>query len=117
MMWGRMKRTLSVWVLLSVFVPMLLLSSLHVHSDIDNPVEDSCEVCVNHIPHSGHLSLQPVHLANCVLCQFASLPYAVAALVVLVVAIPVCVISFFTQVAPCQSGVSLCYQSRAPPVV
>lgn len=111
------KRTLSVWLLLSVFVPMLLLSSLHVHSDIKNTVEENCEACVEHIPHSSHLSLQPVHSANCVLCQFASLPFVVAALLFFRGAPPVYATLFVAQAFPCLVGISLSCQSRAPPVV
>ena len=66
----RTKRRFSAWLLLLVFVPMLL-SSLHVHPTVG--VEDSCTECVNHVPHSGHVSLLTAHSCDCLLCQFVAL--------------------------------------------
>ena len=65
------------WLLLAVFVPMLLLSSLHIHG-YEQAADDLCTECVNH--HcGGHLGQQTLSLDNCLLCQFLTLPMAVAA--------------------------------------
>lgn len=111
------KRKLSVWVLLSVFVPMLVLSSLHIHQEAVHDVEECCAECVNHIPHSGHISLQTVHTCNCVLCQFVSLPFVVAALLALTVTSAAHVVLSFVRPSLCLEGVSHHYQPRAPPVI
>jgi len=75
------KRYFSSWALLAVFLPMLLLSSFHVHPEAH--VEgDDCEECVHHLPHAGHISNLTVCSFDCVLCQFLTLPFLVAPLVV-----------------------------------
>ena len=60
-------------MLLAVFVPMLLLSSLHVH-ETGVFSDDSCSECVDHQCH-GHLSQLTVSMHQCVLCQLLSLTY------------------------------------------
>ena len=68
-------------MLLAVFVPMLVLSSLHLHAY--QPIaDDDCTECVHH--HcGGHLTQQTGSAHDCVLCQFLSLPLLVVALVAL----------------------------------
>jgi hypothetical protein len=106
---------LSAWLLLSVFVPMLLLSSLHIHEEA--PVGNGCAECVNHIPHHGHLSLDTIHLNDCVLCQFATLPFLMAATVF------VAAVSWGRQITIVELSAKLSfavcrhYSPRAPPVV
>jgi hypothetical protein len=39
--------------------------------------------CLHHIHHSGHFSVEHAGIDNCVLCQFQSLPFVAALLVVL----------------------------------
>ena len=107
-------RRLSAWLLLSVFLPMLLLSSLHVHESV--PVSSGCSECVNHIPHQGHLSLNTIHVNDCVLCQFATLPFLMASIVF------AAIISWGHQTAivkpsaRLQYAVSRRHSPRAPPV-
>ena len=70
------KRHISAWLLLAVFVPMLLLSSLHIHS-YEQTADDQCTECVHH--HcGGHIGQQTLSLDDCLLCQFLTLPMAVA---------------------------------------
>jgi hypothetical protein len=65
------KRKIVSWMLLAVFVPMLLLSSLHIHS-YDQTGDDQCTECVHH--HcGGHIGQQTLSLDNCLLCQFLTL--------------------------------------------
>ncbi len=61
---------------------MLLLSSLHIHG-YEQTADDLCTECVNH--HcGGHLGQQTLSLDNCLLCQFLTLPMAVAACIIAV---------------------------------
>ena len=105
---------MSAWLLLSVFLPMLILSSLHVHDEA--PASSRCSECINHIPHQGHISLGTVHIHDCLLCQLASLPFLAA------VAVSLAVVSLGHVVALVQTSAKLSVAScplhspRAPPV-
>ncbi len=74
------KRHIASWVLLAVFVPMLVFSSLHIHSDRTYS-EAECAECVAHHCH-GHLIQTDASIGECVLCQFLSLTYTAAVLAV-----------------------------------
>ena len=70
------KRHIASWLLLAVFVPMLLLSSVHVHEE--TPMKAVCDACVHH--HcSGNIGLLADSMHDCVLCQFLTLPKLLAA--------------------------------------
>ena len=73
--------------MLAVFLPMLLLSVVHIHEGVYTD-GDSCTECVNHIPHAGHLSINASHHDDCVLCQFTSQSF-VEAVTVAVATVPV----------------------------
>lgn len=64
----------SGWVLLSVFVPMVLLSSLHVHSEWNYMSETTCHECLAHAVHNGHIDALKAHV-DCPLCAFQSNVY------------------------------------------
>lgn len=70
----RLKRRIASWVLLSVFVPMMVLVSLH-HHGFHTDVEHTCVQCEHHVPHAGHISAQTVSHGDCVVCQFTTLSY------------------------------------------
>ncbi len=73
----RTKRKITARLLLAVFLPMLLLSSLHIHPTQLLGIGDDCTECVNH--HcGGHIGQQTLTVHDCVLCQFLTLPMAVA---------------------------------------
>lgn len=78
------RRSLTAWTLLSVFVPMLLLSSLHVHADCSAEVA-VCSECADHVTHHSHLSSGSSVLHDCVLCQFLTFTYLSAAVVAVLV--------------------------------
>ena len=79
------RRHIASVVLLAVFLPMLLLSSLHVHPEAH--LEDGdCKECVHHVPHAGHFTSGTSCSFDCVLCQFLSLPFLMAPLANTVVA-------------------------------
>ncbi|MBQ9667965.1 MAG: hypothetical protein IJV45_04370 [Prevotella sp.] len=80
------QRRWSAFLLLAVFVPMLVVSSLHVHRVSSSPLTE-CSACVSHqcTGHLGQYSGSAMH--DCVLCQALSLVYvAVGAVVVMVIA-------------------------------
>lgn len=64
----------SAWVLLSVFVPMVLLSSLHVHSEWNDMADTACHECLGHAMHNGHIDALKAHV-DCPLCAFQSNVY------------------------------------------
>lgn len=73
------RRRISAWVLLAIFVPILIVSSLHIHQS-GTTVDDSSIECVhNHC--GGHLNQQTVSLHDCVLCQFLTLPLLLASVI------------------------------------
>lgn len=65
------KRHIASWVLLAVFVPMVVLSSVHVHERTDNGANE-CNECVRHHCH-GHLAKLAPSMQDCVFCQFLTL--------------------------------------------
>ena len=80
---SKTKRHIAAWVLLAVFVPMLLLSSVHIHPHTAL-LADSCTECVHH--HcDGHLGQQSVVHHDCVLCQFLTLPAQFVAVATIVI--------------------------------
>lgn len=108
------KRQLSAWLLLLVFVPMMVLSSLHVH-DYGDTTENQCEQCVHHVRHAGHLNAISHHSFDCPLCQFASLPYLAPIATVLVVSFIVRNETYINNVYRITIGVCDIKSTRAPP--
>ena len=70
------KRKWASILLLAVFVPMLMLSSMH-HHKADESGEKACVECLHHVHHS-HIGEQSVGVDGCLLCQFLSLPFIAA---------------------------------------
>ena len=107
------KRHIASWVMLAVFVPMLILSSIHVH-DNTKLFEDNCSECVQHHCH-GHLGELTTTIHSCVLCQFLTLSFVAAAVAMTVSLRRICK----TQYAQRQCHVSLdacgIPSFRAPP--
>ena len=75
------KRQSVAWTLLSVILSMLLFSSFHVHEEYEGGKQD-CYQCASHQPHAGHFSLATHGVQDCLICQLISVPYLVAAIVV-----------------------------------
>lgn len=102
-------------MLLAVFVPMLVFSTLHVHSS-DFSIQSTCSECVHH--HcGGHLAQHLDAMHDCVLCQFLTLPLMVVAVAAIVAYVKGCMILFAQsqEVLPAQTlGVVV---TRGPPVV
>ncbi|MBR1667415.1 MAG: hypothetical protein IJ693_03935 [Bacteroidaceae bacterium] len=110
------KRHISSWVLLAVFLPMLVLSSIHVHP-ADHSVAHSCKECVHHLPHSGHISSQTTCLFDCVLCQFISLPFLVASAIIFIAKVFVYTASHNTENQSIVSRQRSNFCLRGPPAL
>lgn len=65
---NELKRQLSAWLLLSVFIPMTIVMALHVHPSACVDELMSCDACVHHLPHGGHLTAYANHLHDCIIC-------------------------------------------------
>lgn len=80
------KQRLFAWILLSVYVPMVLLASLHVHSINDFSRAVDCDQCHTAVHHSGHITTSNHHIDECLSCRFLStqidVPRTVTSLVV-----------------------------------
>ncbi|MBR7017994.1 MAG: hypothetical protein IKH99_04000 [Prevotella sp.] len=70
----KQRRQLFAQILLAVFIPMLIATSLHRHQT-DAMEGDSCVECIHHVPHGGHLTSHTISVDDCLLCQFSGLPY------------------------------------------
>lgn len=74
-----MKRRLTAWLLLSVFVPMMVMTVLHSHESSASVV--ACADCDHHVAHPGHFNIMGDHDCDCVLCQFTSIVFIGSAVV------------------------------------
>ena len=83
-----MRRQLSAIILLAVFLPMLVLSSVHIHES-DEAIKTECADCVHHSCH-GHLTALTTWAHDCVLCQFLTLTMLTAAVMVVTLYVHVC---------------------------
>lgn len=101
-------------LLMAVFVPLLLLSSMHHHPAVVSD-ETVCVECVHHTPHNGHLSAQATAIHDCVLCQFQSIVYLTTSVVVLLSFTPIHVANNTERAAFCQLCPVGSISSRAPP--
>ena len=82
------KRHIASWLLLAVFVPMVVLSSVHIH-ETGETIETACADCVHHSCH-GHLTAMATWAHDCVLCQFLTLTMLTAAVMAVTVYVHVC---------------------------
>lgn len=65
---SRMLRHIAPFVLLVTYLPMVVMSSLHVHHETVD-AHDSCKECV------GHLETQHHHQQDCLYCHLLELNY------------------------------------------
>ncbi|MBR1688928.1 MAG: hypothetical protein IJ710_10480 [Prevotella sp.] len=108
------KRHISSILLLAVFVPMLIGSSLHLHR-AEASVADSCTECVHHTPHAGHFGTSTPTIHACVLCQFLQYDYLAAPLLLAAASVALSTICPATR---SRRNVGRTYDShplRAPP--
>ncbi len=109
------KRRWSARLLLCVFLPVLMLASVHVHRQAES-VSAYCYECLHHLHHSAHLSSASITIDNCLLCHFLSTPYIAPTTVFMAVAVAIVgrlgSLSTARVTAASRGTVSL----RAPPV-
>ena len=109
------RQRLFAWILLSVYVPMVLLASLHVHSPNDFSKPVGCDQCHTAVHHSGHITVGKHHIDDCLSCRFLStqidVPHTVSSLVAKQVVV---YLEFFLAVEPVVRVVAL-PSLRAPP--
>lgn len=61
-------RRIASWILLAAYLPMVVISSVHVHHETID-IHDDCLRCV------GHFEAQHNHQCDCQYCHFLSLSY------------------------------------------
>ena len=80
------RQQMFAWILLLVYVPMLLLASLHVHTINDFSRAVDCDECHTAVHHTGHITAGSHHIDACLFCRFLStqidVPSTAATLVV-----------------------------------
>lgn len=108
------RRHIASWLLLAVFVPMLILSSLHVHERSVAAPEKECVDCVHHSCH-GHLAQMASWTHDCVLCQFLSLTFVAFGVACLIIINKV--VSLRRDAQRCNVNIAYCgiVGLRAPP--
>ena len=62
--------SLYAWLLLAVYVPMVALSSLHVHPIAHVAAVVDCDMCETHMHHSGHFTAPTHQHCDCLACRF-----------------------------------------------
>lgn len=111
----RNKRQWFARLLLCMFVPVLLLASVHVHQAPEQ-IDVDCYACQHHIHHDGHIASSQISLDDCLLCHFLTTPYVPATVVLLAFTAAFIVRAnrlFYRNIMPVRHGaISL----RAPPV-
>lgn len=63
----------SALVLLSVYLPMVVMSSLDFHCEWEDN-DELCRECLEHIVHNGHITAMKTH-QDCPLCAFRNNVY------------------------------------------
>ncbi|MBQ6079686.1 MAG: hypothetical protein IJK93_05335 [Muribaculaceae bacterium] len=58
------------WVMLLVYLPMVLSSSVHVHSLQEFSELIDCHQCQTGLHHCGHITADSPHHDECLLCRF-----------------------------------------------
>ena len=118
------KRHLASWLLLAVFLPMLVFSSLHVHEGAASQAAKECTDCIHHRSSDGRLPSKNCHAHltqtatwahDCVLCQFLTLTMLTAAAAAVTVYIHVCKLSYSQPL--CSHHAACCGNivTRGPP--
>ena len=109
------KRYLFTWMLLATLLPMLLMSSLHIH-ELEESSGATCIECV-HGHCGGHLTQMTTTMHQCVLCQFLTLTFVSFGVVTLIIinkVVSVRTDARHRRVCVAYSGI---VGLRAPPVV
>lgn len=109
------KRRFSAWLLLLVFVPVMVATSLHVH-DYDNADATECYQCLHHMHHGGHFTAYSDHAFDCPFCQFVSLPFLAPALITMAATVVVLSVVYADKNSGLRTGIHSVKSTRAPPL-
>ena len=101
------------WVLLLVYVPMVVLSSLDFHHEWED-WDDLCQECLEHHIHNGLITVAKAH-DDCLLCVFRGNVYQTAEEQHLYVTQTVICQTIDIAVPALELGVSTHQNTRAPP--
>ena len=109
------RRHIASWMLLAVFVPMLVFSSLHIHEASPSSVADTqCAEC-NHHNCDGHLAQTASWVHDCVLCQFQTFSMLTAVVVAVTVYVYVCGIQLARPFCDYSAAIRGVNVTRGPP--
>jgi hypothetical protein len=109
------RRHIASCLLLAVFMPMLLLSSVHVHETAET-IETECADCVHHSCH-GHMTVTATWSHDCVLCQFLTLTLLTAAVMAVTIYVHVCKMLRAQSLCDCHTIYCGAIVTRGPPTV
>ena len=112
---AKTRRRIASRILLAVYIPTLLLLSLHVHHQRMAEAID-CYQCAHHQPHAGHITALQDAMHDCLLCQLGGQSFVAAGEESVAVVTPAeaCPAAYGLQV---QAGVTQCLRLRGPPAV
>lgn len=102
-------------VMLAVFLPALILSSVHKHPVPENESEE-CYECVHHLPHAGHLSAGHSGIHECVLCHFLGLPFLSSVRIARLPLLTILLVLGAVSEENIRTGFEGDLRTRAPPV-
>ena len=106
-------RQIAAHTLLAVFLSMMLMQASHVHHDVGHI--DVCTDCLHHVNHDSHFSTASFSIDNCVLCQFAGIPFLFAVALSLVVFVRMERMGVPFGTANCLTLLFILHSPRAPP--
>ena len=109
----RQFRQTSSCILLAVFLSMIMMQVSHVHRDMG--ADEVCTDCLHHVNHDSHLSTASFSIDNCVLCQFAGVPYLFAVALSLGVFVRIERMGVPFGTANCLTLLFILHSPRAPP--
>lgn len=76
-----------------------------------------CGDCTHHIHHSGHITTAVEHIDDCVLCQFLSLVYTPAVILLVVIPFSLTIRGILSNINFVYCKVVLYKSPRAPPFI
>ena len=101
-------------MMLAVFLPMLLLSSIHTHETAEGAETSSIDCLHEHC--GGHLTQTTVQMDDCVLCQFMTLTMLTAAAIAITLNIHVYKRAYALPSRDCHTACQGVIVTRGPPV-
>lgn len=104
----------SALVLLLVYLPMVVMSSLDFHCEWEDNDGGLCQECLEHTVHDGHITSMKVHM-DCPLCAFANNIYQSAEEQQVFFTPTETCLTIEVAVPALESGITIHQNTRAPP--